>query len=94
MDVAKGHVLAIESLRSGVNAYNIGTGQGASVLELIRSFERANEIIVQFEVEKRRPGDAAVSYASITKSKDELGYYPEYDLDCMVKDAWKYIVKS
>lgn len=93
MDLARGHVLAIERLNSGVNAYNIGTGQGASVLELIRAFERVNEIKVPFNIENRRPGDAAVSYASISKSKDEIGYYPEYDIDSMVRDAWKYVIK-
>ena len=94
MDLARGHVLAIERMKSGANAYNIGTGQGASVLDLIRAFERVNEIEVPFKIEDRRPGDAAVSYASISKSQEEIGYSPEYDLDSMVRDAWKYAMKS
>ena len=93
MDLASGHVLAIERMKAGANAYNIGTGQGASVLELIKAFERTNEIKIPFKIENRRPGDAAVSYASISKSREELGYSPEYDLDAMVRDAWKYAVK-
>ena len=94
MDLARGHVLALEKLGSGVNTYNIGTGQGASVLDLIRTFERVNGIKVPYKIEDRRPGDSPVSYASIFKSKDKLGYSPEYGLDSMVRDAWKYIKNS
>lgn len=74
MDLAEGHVAAIEKLTEGVHIYNLGTGRGTSVLELVHAFEEVNQIKVPYEIVGRRPGDIAVCCADVSKAEKELGW--------------------
>ena len=82
VDLAKDHVKAIENLGSGVNIYNLGTGRGTSVLELVNAFVKVNEIDVPYEIVGRRTGDIATCFADASKA--ELG------IEEMVRDARKF----
>ncbi|MCR1900054.1 UDP-glucose 4-epimerase GalE [Irregularibacter muris] len=90
VDLAKGHVKAIENLKDGVNIYNLGTGRGTSVLELVNSFMKVNDADVPFEIVGRRPGDIAICYADASKAEQELGWKAELGIEEMVRDAWKF----
>lgn len=90
VDLAKGHVKALESNRLGVNIYNLGTGKGTSVLELVNAFIKTNKINIPYEIIGRRPGDIATSYADAEKAKKELNWNAEFTIEDMVKDAWNF----
>ena len=90
MDLAAGHVAALENLTEGVHIYNLGTGTGTSVLQLVKAFEEANNIKVPYEIVDRRPGDIASCYADTTKANIELGWFPKLDLIAMCRDAWRF----
>jgi UDP-glucose 4-epimerase len=90
VDLAKGHVKAIENLNEGVNIYNLGTGRGTSVLELVNAFMKVNDIDVPYEIVGRRPGDIATCFADVTKAEQELGWKAELGVEEMVRDAWKF----
>ncbi|MEH7235369.1 UDP-glucose 4-epimerase GalE [Bacillus sp. JJ1562] len=90
MDLAEGHVAALENLTVGVHAYNLGTGKGTSVLELVKAFEIANGIEVPYEIIERRSGDLAECYADATKAQRELGWTAKRDLIEMCRDAWRF----
>ncbi|QUW21257.1 UDP-glucose 4-epimerase GalE [Sporosarcina sp. Marseille-Q4063] len=90
MDLAEGHVAALENLTEGVHIYNLGTGKGTSVLELVNAFEEANGIEVPYEVVGRRPGDIASCYADVSKAERELGWTAKRDVISMCWDAWRF----
>jgi UDP-glucose 4-epimerase len=90
MDLAEGHVAALDKLTSGVHIYNLGTGQGTSVLQLVKAFEEANGIKVPYEIVDRRPGDIAECYANASKAERELGWTAKRDLMDMCRDAWRF----
>lgn len=90
LDLAAGHVAAIERLTEGVHVYNLGTGKGTSVLQLVKAFEEANEMEVPFEVVERRSGDIASCYADATKAQQQLGWTAKRDLISMCRDAWQF----
>ena len=93
VDLAKGHVKAVEAMTkglSGVNAVNLGTGNGLSVLELVGAFENENRKPVPFQIVKRRSGDVAACYADVTKAKELLNWQAELDVKAMVKDSWHW----
>ncbi|MFV0380786.1 MAG: UDP-glucose 4-epimerase GalE [Breznakia sp.] len=93
VDLAKGHVCALKKLEKehiGVDAYNLGTGNGYGVLDIVKSFEKANDITVPYQIEARRPGDIATCYADTKKAFKELGFTAEKTLDDMMKDAWMF----
>lgn len=90
VDLAEGHVAAIENLTNGVHVYNLGTGKGTSVLELVKAFETANDIEVPYEIVDRRPGDIASCYADILKAQRELGWTAKRDIVSMCRDAWRF----
>jgi len=90
MDLAEGHVAALEKLSEGVHIYNLGTGKGTSVLELVKAFQEATGIEIPYEVVARRPGDIAVCYADTTKAIQELGWKPKRNLKNMCRDAWNF----
>ncbi|MCC3356084.1 UDP-glucose 4-epimerase GalE [Bacillus sp. REN16] len=90
MDLAEGHVAALENLKDDVNIYNLGTGQGTSVLELIETFETANGIKIPYEFVERRPGDIALCYADASKARKELGWTAKRNLFSMCRDAWNF----
>jgi UDP-glucose 4-epimerase len=90
MDLAEGHVAAIEKLTEGVHIYNLGTGKGTSVLQLVKAFEEANGIKVPYEIVSRRPGDIAECYADVSKAKRELGWEAKRSILDMCRDAWHF----
>ena len=96
VDLAKGHIKAIEKVNKaeGVNVYNLGTGQGYSVLDLINTFEEVNGIKVNYKIVDRRPGDIAACYADPTKAKEELNWTAEKEIDEMCKDSYNFIKKN
>ena len=92
VDLAKGHVKAIEKLKEnpGVEIYNLGTGIGYSVLDIIHNFEKACGRKLPYEVTARRPGDIAECYADCSKAKKELGWEAQYTLKDMCEDSWRW----
>lgn len=91
VDLSKGHVKAIERvIENGVHIYNLGTGKGTSVLELVQSFNKVNGKLVNFDFADRRAGDVPVNYANPNKAKVELGWEAQLTLDDMCKDAWHF----
>ncbi len=90
LDLAEGHVAALNHLSSGVHIYNLGTGKGTSVLELVKAFEEANENEIPYEIVDRRPGDIAKFYADASKAKRELGWTAKRDIIAMCRDAWRF----
>lgn len=90
MDLAQGHVAAIEKLTEGVHIYNLGTGNGTSVLQLVKAFEEANHINIPYEIVDRRPGDLPEYYANAEKAKQELGWTAQYGVLEMCRDAWHF----
>ncbi|HHV19241.1 MAG TPA: UDP-glucose 4-epimerase GalE [Thermoanaerobacterales bacterium] len=89
-DLAKGHVAALNKLSKGVHIYNLGTGQGTSVLRLIHAFQETNNIKIHYEITARRPGDIAECYADVSKAERELGWTAKRDLSAMCRDAWRF----
>ena len=97
VDLAKGHVKALEKLdkeHEGLFIYNLGTGTGYSVLDMVKAFEKATGKEVKYKIAPRRSGDIAKCYADPAKAKIELGWVAEKNLDDMCKDSWNYIVKG
>lgn len=94
LDLAEGHIAALEKLRPGVHAYNLGTGLGTSVLGLVQAFERANSLTIPYEIGERRPGDLATCYADPSKAKQELGWVATRGLEEMCRDAWRYETRN
>lgn len=90
MDLAEGHVAALENITKGVHVYNLGTGTGKSVMELVHAFEAVNNVKIPYEVVDRRPGDLAECYADVAKAKKELGWQAKRDLKAMCQDAWRF----
>lgn len=91
-DLAKAHVCALQALvnKCGIGIYNIGTGHGYSVLEMVKAFERVNGISIPYSIKPRRAGDIATCYCDPTKAKVELGWEAKYGLDEMVRDSWNW----
>ncbi|MFV0255365.1 MAG: UDP-glucose 4-epimerase GalE [Erysipelotrichaceae bacterium] len=90
VDLAKGHVRALETMTSGVEIYNLGTGKGTSVLELIESFKRANNIDVPYQIVDRRPGDIASAYAATAKVEAKLDWKATKSIEEMCRDSWNF----
>jgi len=89
-DLSKGHILAFEKLNEGVEIFNLGSGKGSSVLQLVNAFIKENKIDIPYEVVPRRAGDVAVTFADVTKAKIILGWSPQKSISDMVRDSWKY----
>ncbi|MBR6688966.1 MAG: UDP-glucose 4-epimerase GalE [Clostridia bacterium] len=93
VDLAKGHLKALDRLAkddTGVFIYNLGSGRGYSVLDIVQAFEKANGIKINYKIVERRPGDIAKCYADATKAWKELGWKAEKTLEDMVRDAWNF----
>ena len=91
VDLARGHVAAIAKLREpGVHIYNLGTGNGYSVLDMIHAFEKACGKKLPYEIKPRRAGDVPACYASCKKAEEELGWKAQYDLEDMCRDQWNW----
>ena len=97
VDLAKGHVCALNKLdkeSKGLFIYNLGTGTGYSVLDMVKAFEKATGKNVPYKIAPRRAGDIATCYADPEKAKKELGWVATKTLEDMCKDSWNYIEKS
>lgn len=92
VDLARGHVKALTAINNncGAEIFNLGTGHGYSVLDVVSTFERVNNIKIPYEIVARRAGDIASCYAAPTKAERILGWHAEFSLDDMCKDAWNY----
>ena len=92
VDLAKGHVAALKKLQkgSGLNVYNLGTGKGYSVLEIIQNMEKAVGRPIPYRIVERRPGDIAACYSDPAKAKEELGWEAELGITEMCQDAWRW----
>ena len=92
VDLAKGHVAAIDYLCShtGEAVFNLGTGNGYSVLDMVNAFEKANGVKVPYVIAPRRSGDVAVCYADPAKSAEVLGWHAQYNLEDMCRDTWHW----
>lgn len=93
VDLAKAHVKAVEYLsdnKASYNIFNLGTGQGHSVHEVVKAFEKANDLKLNYTIGKRRAGDVEQIWADASKAKNELGWVAEYQLDEMMKTAWAW----
>ena len=96
VDLAKGHIKALEKLekeKAGIYIYNLGTGTGYSVLDMVKAFEKATGQKVNYKIVERRPGDIATFYSNPEKAKKELDWEATKTLEDMCKDSWKYIQK-
>lgn len=96
VDLAKGHLKAIERAVKGpgINYYNLGTGTGYSVLDLVKNFESINGVKVPYKIVDRRPGDIASCYADPSKAYEELGWKAEYGVEEMMRDSYNFILKQ
>jgi UDP-glucose 4-epimerase len=96
MDLARGHVDAINYMMShrGESVFNLGTGRGYSVLEIVETFQRVNGVKVPYKMVPRRPGDLPVCYADPGKSAEALGWKAQYGLDEMCRDSWNWQQKN
>ena len=97
VDLAKGHVCALNKLdkeQKGLFIYNLGTGKGYSVLDMVKAFEKATGKNVPYKIAPRREGDIATCFADPKKAKEELGWVATKTLDDMCRDSWNYIEKS
>ncbi|XP_031267075.1 bifunctional UDP-glucose 4-epimerase and UDP-xylose 4-epimerase 1 [Pistacia vera] len=94
MDLADGHIAALKKLFTaqdiGFTAYNLGTGQGTSVLEMVAAFEKASGKKIPVKLSPRRPGDATAVYAATDKAQKELGWKPKYGIEEMCRDQWNW----
>ena len=92
VDLARGHVAAMKKLKdgSGISTYNLGTGQGYSVLDIIKAFSKASGKEIPYKIVDRRAGDIAISFADPLKAEKELGWKAEKNLEDMCKDFWKW----
>lgn len=93
VDLAKGHIKAIEKVLNdtGVDAYNLGTGHGYSVLDLVNTFMKVNNIDVKYKITERRPGDIDACYADPTKAKEILGWEATLEIEEMCRDAYNFV---
>lgn len=96
VDLALGHVKALEYLdkNAGIDYYNLGTGKGYSVLEMVNLFKKVNEVEVPYKIASRRDGDIATCYADTNKAFEKLNWKAEYELEDMVKSAYNYVLKN
>ena len=96
VDLSLGHIKAIEKIRQmkGVEIYNLGTGNGFSVLDLVKTFEKVNNVKVNYKIVGRRAGDIAVCYANCDKALKELGWKCELNIEDMCRDTWNFIAKN
>lgn len=97
VDLAKGHVLALNKLEKegkGLFIYNLGTGTGYSVLDLVHAYEKANNVKVPYKIAPRRNGDIATCYSDPTKAKNELGFVATKTIEDMCHDSYKFVTRK
>ena len=96
VDLARGHVKALGAVEKncGLAVYNLGTGHGYSVLDVVKAFEKANGLKLPYVIQPRRPGDVATCYSSPDKAKRELGWEAQYGIEEMCRDSWNWQKKN
>ena len=96
VDLANGHVCALKAIerKCGLAVYNLGTGRGYSVLDMVKAFERVNGVKVPYTIKPRRAGDIATCYSNPAKAEKELGWKAKYGIDQMVRDSWNWQKKN
>jgi UDP-glucose 4-epimerase len=97
MDLASGHVSAMKKLETGkmgIKFYNLGTGKGVSVLQLIKTFETVNNVKIPFVIQPRRDGDISTMFADPKLAQDELGWKANHTLEQMCADFWRWQSKN
>lgn len=96
VDLAKGHVAAVKYAmeNTGAEAFNLGTGNGSSVLEVVHAFEKASGVKIPVEYKDRRPGDVEYSYANVEKAEKLLNWKAEYNIEDMCRDSWNWQSKN
>ncbi|WP_343552831.1 UDP-glucose 4-epimerase GalE [Pantoea sp.] len=92
MDLAEGHIQALKNLQAGYRHYNLGTGQGYSVLEIVRMFEQVSGKRVPLDMRPRRPGDVAICLSDPSSAREELDWQATRGLEAMLRDAWRWQV--
>lgn len=92
VDLARGHVKALQAIQNGcgLGLYNLGTGQGYSVLDVVNAFEKVNGVKVPYKIQPRRPGDIATCYSDPAKAYKELGWKAEFGIEEMCRDSWNW----
>lgn len=92
VDLAIGHVKALKKIeeKAGLKIYNLGTGVGYSVLDIVKNFEEASGVKIPYVIKPRRPGDIAMNYSDATKAKEELGWEAKYGIREMCADSWRW----
>ncbi len=92
VDLARGHVCALSAIERscGLAIYNLGTGKGYSVLDIVKSFENVNGVKVPYQIQPRRAGDIATCYSNPDKAKVELGWEAQYGIEEMCRDSWNW----
>lgn len=92
VDLALGHVKALKKIeeKAGLCLYNLGTGVGYSVLDIVKNFEEVNDLKIPYVIKDRRPGDIATCYADAKKAEDEIGWRAQYGIKEMCEDAWRW----
>ncbi len=92
VDLARGHVAALQAIErhAGLAIYNLGTGHGYSVLDVVKAFETANALSVPYTIKPRRPGDIATCYCNPAKAQAELGWVAQYGIEDMCRDSWRF----
>lgn len=92
VDLATGHVAALKAIekKEGLAIYNLGTGHGYSVLDVVKAFEKANDLKVPYVIKPRRPGDIATCYCNPAKAKAELGWEAKFGIEEMCRDSWNF----
>ena len=96
VDLANGHLAALNKLKEkpGLVIYNLGTGKGTSVFELVHAFEKANNLTIKYDVVGRRPGDVTANYADVTKANNELHWKAVYNIEDSCRDSWNWQSKN
>jgi UDP-glucose-4-epimerase GalE len=96
IDLAIGHVKALNKVvkETGIHIYNLGTGIGYSVLDIVNAFEKVNNIKIPYVIKERREGDIAKCYADPSKAKQELGFEAKYTIEDMVKDSYQFYINN
>ncbi len=92
VDLAKGHVKALDRIKAGCGLaiYNLGTGKGYSVLDIVKNFEEASGVKIPYEIQARRPGDIAENYADASKAEREMGWKAQFGIQEMCRDSWNW----
>lgn len=97
VDVALGHVAAVkyfDKMNDNYDVFNLGTGKGHTVLELVNTFEKVNGVKVPYEIAPRRPGDVEISFASVSKAEEKMGWVATKNLEDCLKDSWNFKLKK